>query len=248
MRGIICDSAQITLDRVAERFGRVSVPGPSPPSRIRLQSPSNSVVPPCSTALDYRLGKATWRHGHAHILFQIDFSGLIGAVKRVVVACSLVPRRFFRVIRHLYRRDGSWLSVHLWSAPEPGSGAPFSGGRLLMGSHDRAVEHEVGTVAVLRQCFEDPLPYPRLGPTRDALVNGLPLAMALRKVLPSGARAKHPQNTADKKPVVSPRLARIAGLAQKQGLNPFLLLVAQLVSLHYHAISNREPVEDQGST
>ncbi len=133
---------------------------------------------------------------------------------------------------HRYRwRDGSWLSVHLWNAPEPGSGAPFSGGRLLMGSHDRAVEHEVGTVAVLRQCFEDPLPYPRLGPTREALVNRLPLAMALRKVLPSGARAKHPQNTPDKKPVVSPRLARIAGLAQKQGLNPFPLLVAQLVSL-----------------
>ena len=134
-------------------------------------------------------------------------------------------------VGHRYRwRDGSWLSVHLWNAPEPGSGTPFSGGRLLMGSHDRAVEHEVGTVAVLRQGFEDPLPYPRLGPTREALVNGLPLAMALRKVLPSGARAKHPQNILDKKPVVSPRLARIAGLAQKQGLNPFPLLVAQLVS------------------
>ena len=72
--------------------------------------------------------------------------------------------------------------------------------------------------------------------------------MALRKVLPSGARAKHPQNTVDKKPVVSPRLARIAGLAQKQGLNPFPLLVAQLVSLHHHAISNREPVGEQGFT
>ncbi len=70
----------------------------------------------------------------------------------------------------------------------------------------------------------------------------------LRKVLSSGTRAKHPQNTLDKKPVVSPRLARIAGLAQKQGLNPFPLLVAQLVSLHHHAISNRESVEEQGFT
>ncbi len=69
--------------------------------------------------------------------------------------------------------------------------------------------------------------------------------MALRKVLPSGARAKPPQNTVDKKPVVSPRLARLAGLAQKQGLNPFPLLVAQLVSLHHHVISNRKPVGEQ---
>ena len=71
--GNIYGSAQETLDRVAERFGRVSVPRSSLPSRIRLQSPSNSVVPPCSTALDHRLRKAIRRHGHAHILFQIAF-------------------------------------------------------------------------------------------------------------------------------------------------------------------------------
>ena len=85
--GNIYGNAQITLDREATRF--------------RLPSSSDSVVPPCSTALDHRLRKAIWRHGHAHILFQIAFSGLIRAVKRVVVADSSVPGRFFRVIRHL---------------------------------------------------------------------------------------------------------------------------------------------------
>ncbi len=99
--GFIYNSAQIALDRVAERFDTAPLQVAPPASRIRSQSPSNSGVPPCSTALDHRLRKAIWRHGHAHILFHIAFSGLIGAVKRVVVACSLVPRRFFRVIRHL---------------------------------------------------------------------------------------------------------------------------------------------------
>ncbi len=87
-KGIIYGNAQITFDREAARF--------------RLPSSSDSVVPPCGTALDHRLRKAIWRHGHAHILFLIAFSGLIRAVKRVVVADSSVPGRFFRVIRHLY--------------------------------------------------------------------------------------------------------------------------------------------------
>ena len=58
-KGIIYGNIQITLDHEAARF--------------RLQSSSDSGVPPCSTALDHRLHKAIWRHGHAHILFQIAF-------------------------------------------------------------------------------------------------------------------------------------------------------------------------------
>ncbi len=75
--GIIYGNAQTTLDREATQF--------------RLPSSSDSVVPPCGTALDDRLRKAIWRRGHAHILFQIAFSGLIRAVKRVVVAEQLCP-------------------------------------------------------------------------------------------------------------------------------------------------------------
>ena len=49
------------------------------------------------------------------------------------------------------RADGFWWSVRLWNAPDPGSGSPFSGRRLLVGADkgaDRVIDQEGALVVV----------------------------------------------------------------------------------------------------
>ena len=87
---------------------------------------------------------------------------------------------------------GFCWSILLWIAPEPGFGPPFSGRGLLVGTDQGGVEHEVLVVGVVDQRFEDPLPDARLGPSCEALVQALPLALAFRQVTPVGARAQDP--------------------------------------------------------
>jgi len=87
---------------------------------------------------------------------------------------------------------GFWWSILLGIAPEPDCGPPFSGRRLLVGAHQRRVEHEILVVAIGDQDLEDTLPNAALGPAREAGVDAFPLAVPLRQVMPVRAGAQHP--------------------------------------------------------
>src|SRR5690606_4783415 len=105
----------------------------------------------------------------------------------------------------------------LWIAPEPDPpflAATFAGGCLLMRSHEARVETDIVVGGVVDEVGEDAFPHAGLGPPREALVDGLPSAIALRQVVPVRARPQHPQHAIDESEIVSSRAARIAGLAR----------------------------------
>ena len=66
---------------------------------------------------------------------------------------------------------------------------PFSRRRLLMGSHEGTVEQEVGGMAVGCEGRKHPLPHPGSRPARKALMDTLPVAVALRQVAPPRSAA-----------------------------------------------------------
>src|ERR1700689_3414824 len=86
----------------------------------------------------------------------------------------------------------SWSSILLGNAPKPDFGPPFSCGGLLVGAHQGAVEHQILVLAIRCERLEDPFPNARFGPAREALVERLPLAVALGQVVPMGTRPQHP--------------------------------------------------------
>lgn len=64
---------------------------------------------------------------------------------------------------------------------------PFSGRRLLMGTDQGGVEHEILVLGIVDRRFEYALPHAGFGPPGEALMQALPLAVALRQVAPVGA-------------------------------------------------------------
>ena len=89
-------------------------------------------------------------------------------------------------------RDGTWWLIHLWSAPKPDFGPPFSGRRLLVGAHQGAIEHETVVIGVRGQGGEYAFPDAGLGPARETLARGLPFAIALGQISSSAALRRSP--------------------------------------------------------
>jgi hypothetical protein len=102
-----------------------------------------------------------------------------------------------------------------------------------MGAHQSAVEHQILVLAICREHLEDPFP----DPACEALVQRLPLAVALGQIVPMGTRPQHPQ-TPVQQPVVASRAARVALLAWQKLAYPCPLRIRQLVSLDHPTAPN----------
>lgn len=102
-----------------------------------------------------------------------------------------------------------------------------------MGAHKAGVEADIVVVGIVDELGEDALPNAGLGPSCEALVRRLVLAVALGQVVPVRARAKYPEHAVDEIEIVSPRAARITGLAGQQILDPAPLFKAQFVALRF---------------
>ncbi len=96
----------------------------------------------------------------------------------------------------MYRwQDGSWWLVHLRSAPKPDPAS--SGRRLLVGTHQSAIEHEIVVVGVRAQGGEDSFPDAGLGPAREALRSSICHSAQADRTSgrPSAAPTKHRSQT-----------------------------------------------------
>src|SRR5262249_49476995 len=146
------------------------------------------------------------------------------------------------------RADGSWSSIHLGNAPEPRPLPPFgttlSGGRLLVGSDEGSVEHQVLVPRVAGQLGKNPLPDARLRPAREALVHALPLAVPLGQFVPLCPGSQDPEHAVDEQPVVLCGSAGIGLLARQHLSDTRPLLVIELVPLR-HALRS-ESVQRRG--
>jgi hypothetical protein len=151
------------------------------------------------------------------------------------------------------RPCGSWLSVLLGSAPKPGPpflAAALAGGRLLVGPHQRGVERDVVVVRIVDEVMEHPCPDPGLGPTGEAPVERLPLAVTVRQVVPVCAGAQHLQDAVHKGQIVLRCASRLPHLARQHRFDPPPLGGRQLVSLRLGPSSgsrsaHREPQQSQ---
>lgn len=100
-----------------------------------------------------------------------------------------------------------------------------------MGAHEARVETDIIVPGIIDEVGEDALPHTGLRPSCEAFVGGLPFAVALGKIVPMRARAQHPKHAVDESKVITPRPARITGLAGQQMLDPPPLFRRQFVPL-----------------
>ena len=119
-------------------------------------------------------------------------------------------------------------------------------GAMLMGAHNRCVDHGVFVVRIVRQGFEQTRPNAFLRPARKPRVDVLPSSEPLGKIAPRRAGTKLPDHRLDKKPIaqlaVPPDSARTT---RKQTLNPRELIVAQRVAPHRKPPKLKAPHESR---
>ena len=78
------------------------------------------------------------------------------------------------------------------------------------------------------------LPDTPFAPAREAFVDGIGLAKALREVLPGCAGSGDPEDGVNKKAVIGCVSARFAGLPRQQGGDAFKVVVGYGVAMHEH--------------
>jgi hypothetical protein len=107
-----------------------------------------------------------------------------------------------------------------------------------MGPDQGGVEHDVLVIRILDEGCKDALPDAPVGPSAEALVDALPLAVALGKVVPVRTGAQHPETGVHKQPVVLSCAPRVALFARQKRRDPPPLRIAQLIPLR-HPTSSR---------
>jgi hypothetical protein len=129
--------------------------------------------------------------------------------------------------------------------------AALAGGRLLVGAHQREVERDIIVVRIVDEGIEHLFPDPGLGPAGEALMQGLPLAVTLRQVMPVRAGSQHPQDAVHEGQIVLRRASGIARLARHQLFDPSPLDRGEFVTLwlghHRPKSENLEPHESHNS-
>jgi len=125
--------------------------------------------------------------------------------------------------------------------------APLSARCLLVGADQGGIEHQILVVGIAGERGEDLLPDAGLGPAREALVDGLVLAVSLRNVLPTRAGPQNPQNTVHKPTVIAACPAGITGLARQKIRNPIPLRIRKFVPLGHRWNSRSKNLESYES-
>lgn len=112
----------------------------------------------------------------------------------------------------------------------------FSGAcRGLMRPAARRVHHHFFQVGLLLNALEKTFEVPLVAPIGVALVNHIPFPQLLGQVAPGGARAGHPQQGIEKRPV-RPSGATLA--RRQQRLNTLPLLIGESVACRRHSGQN----------
>ena len=106
---------------------------------------------------------------------------------------------------------------------------------MLMGAHDRAVDHRVFIVGFRRQVLENTAPYTRSAPSAVASVEILPVAEALRKVAPRDASAIAVDHRLDEQSVVCCCHPDVPIPPGKEVADTLPLIVAKAVASHRSA-------------
>ena len=104
---------------------------------------------------------------------------------------------------------------------------------MLVGSHDRSVDHCVFIVGIVRQGFEKILPNTTHGPAGETLVGVAPAAKALRQIAPWRPHAEFSDHRFDEKTIAKLAIAADrARAARQQILDPGELVVSQCMAFH----------------
>jgi hypothetical protein len=105
---------------------------------------------------------------------------------------------------------------------------------MLMGSHDRRVDHRVFIVGIVRQGLEKILPNAARGPAGEALVRIAPVAKTFRQIAPWRSDTELPDYRFDKKAIAQFAVAADRpGTARQQIFDPGELVVAQCMAFHH---------------
>jgi len=106
---------------------------------------------------------------------------------------------------------------------------------MLVGAHDRAVDHRVFVVGIGREVLEHALPHIRLGPAAEASMHRDAVTEALGQVAPWHTSAKTIKHGFDEQSVVERGHAHMALTPGKQVLYAVPLIVAKAVAPHRSA-------------
>ena len=105
----------------------------------------------------------------------------------------------------------------------------FLAGGVLVGSYDGCVEHEPFEVGFL-QSLENGLPTALFGPSGEAFVDSVVVAIALGQVGPGRAGARDPEDRIDEASVIVGVSTGHAGLSREQGFDPGVVVVGDFVA------------------
>ena len=117
-----------------------------------------------------------------------------------------------------------------WSSP-----SFLRAGAVLVGSHDRAVDHRVLVVGIVAQLREHARPDAAHSPTAEAGMCRLPWAETFRQVAPRDTGAIAEQHRLDEPPIVLRRDPDMTFATWQQMLDPLPLVVAQSIASHLSA-------------
>src|SRR5262245_19608839 len=130
-----------------------------------------------------------------------------------------------------------------------GSGFLFRPGGGRVGANDGGIDtpqvalDEAGSVQAEEQGIEDLGPGAVLAPAVEAVVDGLPLAVALRGVGPGGAGVQVPEDAVDQGAVVLPGVPGLAVVVAvgEAGRDPLPLGVGEVIAVHGWPPSRNRP-------
>jgi hypothetical protein len=122
---------------------------------------------------------------------------------------------------------------------------PLSGHRLLVGTDDSAVEHEICVISTGRERVEFPFPPTGMTPSAETAMDRLPSTITFRQIAPMRSRPQNPQTSFYEQSVIRTRPTGVTELARHQRYDSRPLHLVQLVPLdaqHQLRASTRNPM------
>src|SRR5689334_1759159 len=95
-----------------------------------------------------------------------------------------------------------WCSIHPVTGRSPGRRFFTRASSVLMGTHDRGVNHHVFVVVITRQKLEYAPENATLRPPAEALIGHLPVPETLRQIAPGDPRSVSIKNRVDEQSIV----------------------------------------------
>ena len=119
----------------------------------------------------------------------------------------------------------------------------FGTGAMLMGAHDRTIDHRVFVVGIRGKILKHPLPDTRLRPSAEAPMHLDPVAKPLRQIAPRHPSPVAVQHRLDEPPIILSRHTDSALTSRQQVSDTIPLVVAKGVAAHWSAPNRLTPYE-----